>query len=153
MSPPPIPERLAPLMWRKPAFVWAPLALALAIGWPTALFVETPAWQRLAWMLGAATFVCALISLGAAWALGRAPKARRIVMLHVVLAGALVLLTASLLTTPRFDLGSALAVTPLAFLVGLPILLVSGLIFTWIAFTAPRKRAVDASGHDVQPFA
>jgi hypothetical protein len=153
MSPPPIPERLAPLMWRKPAFVWIPLALALAIGWPAILFLEAPNWQRMALTLSAATFVCALISLGAAWALGRAPKARRIVMLHVVLAGALVLLAAPFLTTPRLDVGSALAVTPLAFLIGLPILLVSGLLFTWIAFTAPRKRAVDAGAHDVQPFA
>lgn len=153
MSPPPIPERLAPLAWRKPAFVWVPLALTISIGWPSTLFFEAPSWQRMVLTLGAATFTLALMSLGAAWALGRAPKARRIVVLHIVIAGAVGLLAAAFLIPPSFDLGSALAFTPLALLIGLPITLCSALIFAWIALTSPSKRTVDVAAHDVQPFA
>ena len=153
MSPPPIPERLAPLAWRKPALVWVPLALTISIGWPSALFLEAPNWQRIALMLGAATFTLALLSLGAAWGLGRAPKARRIVVLHVVIAGVVALLAAAVLVSPSFELGSALAFTPLALLIGLPITLCSALIFAWIALTSQSKRAVDVAAHDLQPFA
>ena len=43
----PIPQRIPPLTWRKPAFLWTPIALALAIGWPVALFYDDATPQRL----------------------------------------------------------------------------------------------------------
>jgi hypothetical protein len=43
MRGPPIPQRIPPLAWRAPAILWTPLALAVAIGWPAAIFYDEPA--------------------------------------------------------------------------------------------------------------
>jgi hypothetical protein len=156
MSPPPIPERLPTLAWRVPAILWTPLALALAIGWPALLFMDDPGVQRATLAIGATAFAGALGSLGASWALGRAPKARRIVVLHVVIAGALASLAAPFAFAHLFadqqDLGAALTLTPLTLLLGLPIALASGIIFAWIALTTPRAPRSHIMVQDVQPF-
>lgn len=147
----PIPQIIAPLTWRRPAFIWTPLALAAAIGWPAALFMEEASLQRLALVAGMAVFAIALITLGASWALGKAPRTRRVVVLHVLLAGALVavlspfILTELLAALANYDENAAaassfgadmaLAMAPLALIIGLPMTLVSALLFAWLALT------------------
>lgn len=168
MRGPPIPHRIPPLSWRTPAFLWTPAALALAIGWPAALFYNAPGLQRLALVAGAVVFALALVSLGASWALGRAPRTRRVVVLHVIFAGALTAIVApfaltELLATAanyeqdgagaRFSFEMALATAPLALVLGLPIALISGIVFAW---TALARHAVNDHDFvlrdDIQPF-
>lgn len=168
----PVPQRIAPLSWRKPTLLWTPAALALAIGWPAALFYNDPNPQRLALVAGAAVFALALISLGVSWATGQAPRARRIVVLHVVIAGALVAIAAPFVLIEllalvadyeregageSFTFAMSLAMIPLALVIGLPVSLVSGIVFAWVAL----KRSEIGGGDlledrvfrdDVQPF-
>lgn len=154
----PIPQRIPPLQWRAPAYVWTPLALALAIGWPAALFYQEPVLQRAALIAGAVVFALALAALGVSWARGAPPRARRVVVLHVVLAGALTALAAPFALTRLLSAAGAtltpamaLAMTPLALLLGLPIALVSAILFAWVALKrAPLEE--DLVGFDVQPF-
>jgi hypothetical protein len=168
--PAPIPERIAPLTWRKPTLVWTPLALALAIGWPAALFYNDPGPQRLALVAGAAVFALALLTLGASWAIGRAPRVRRIVVVHVVLAGALVALAAPFVLIEllalvadyehegageSFSFEMSLAMVPLALVIGLPMALFSGIVFAWVALkrgVPGRDKLIVDDRFDVQPF-
>jgi hypothetical protein len=46
----------------------------------------------------------------------------------------------------------SLAMTPLAFVIGLPIALVSGTLFAWIALAKPRVVEDLVGFQDVQPF-
>jgi hypothetical protein len=140
----------------------------LAIGWPAGLFVNDAGLQRLALVAGAAVFAVALVSLGASWALGRAPKARRIVVLHVVIAGTLASLAAPYVLTEllaavadyehagaraNFSFAMSLALTPLALVLGLPIALISGVVFAWVALAPPTPpRRARIAREDVQPF-
>lgn len=132
----PIPQRIAPLTWRRPAFIWTPLSLALAVGWPAALFAQQPELQRLI-LLGAITvFAVALASLGAAFALGRVPKARRDIVRHVLIAATLVALLAPIAraaTSTSFTLDMAFAAIPLSLIFALPIAFVSALILAYLA--------------------
>lgn len=166
----PIPQRIAPLTWRRPTFVWTPLALAAAIGWPAALFYQDQTPQRLALVAGAAVFAIALTTLGIGWAMGRPPKARRVVVVHVVIAMFIAALVAPFVLTQvlaaladykqdgagqQFSLDMSLAMTPLVIVVGLPIGLVSGILFAWIALARPRVDSadiIDDFRSDVQPF-
>lgn len=166
----PIPQRIAPLTWRKPAFVWTPLALALAIGGPAAVFYNEPALQRLAGVAGAAVFALALITLGASWIMGRAPRARRIVVQHVVIAGAIVALVAPFVLVELlalvadyerqgagegFTFAMSLAMAPLALVIGLPASLAAGIVFAWVALKRGDAGAGDLVADDrfdVQPF-
>jgi hypothetical protein len=152
--------------------LWTPLALALAIGWPAAIFYDEPAMQRTVLVAGALVFALALITLGASWLVGHAPRARRIVVLHVVVAGAIASVIAPFVLTEllalvadyeragagaRFTVEMALAMTPLALVLGLPISLISGITFAWAALTTPKRRGGDLLDdgvfrHDVQPF-
>lgn len=170
MSGPPIPERIPPLAWRRPAILWTPLALTVGIGWPAGVFYDEPAMQRTVLIVGAAAFALALVTLGGSWLIGRAPKARRIVVLHVVIAGGLAALCAPFIVTEllgaisdhaapgaQAGLAMAAAAAPLALVLGLPIALVSGLLFAWIALATPQTRGGDlledeVFRHDVQPF-
>lgn len=170
MARPTVPERIAPLTWRRPTFVWTPLALAAAIGWPLALFYQDGNPQRLALVAGAVVFAIALTTLGVSWFLGRPPKARRVVVLHVVLAMFIAALLAPFVLTQvlgavadykqdgaghQFNADMSMAMTPLALVVGLPIGLVSGILFAWIALAQPRTDSsdvVDDFRSDVQPF-
>lgn len=166
----PIPQRIAPLTWRRPTFIWTPVALAAAIGWPAALFYQDQTPQRLALVAGAAVFAIALTTLGVGWALGRPPKARRVVVLHVVLAMCIAAVLAPFVLTQllaavadykqegagqQFGLDMSLAMTPLVIVLGLPIGLISGILFAWIALARPRADAEEIVGdfrRDVQPF-
>lgn len=141
----PIPQRIAPLSWRKPSFLCTPLALAIAIGWPAALVWEQPALLRTALFSGTIVFAVALALLGASWALGRAPKTRLDAVLHVVCAGALVSLLAPLALsdsiaaiagsgdTANPSVAVGLAMAPLALIFVLPAALLSGALFAWVA--------------------
>lgn len=168
MRSPPIPQRIPPLKWRNPAFIWTPLALAAAIGAPAALFYDEPLLQRFVLVAGAAVFALALITLGAGWALGHAPRTRRTVVLHVLSAGALSAFAAPLAFVELlaliagearggFDVMMSMAMTPLALVLGLPVALISGIVFAFLALKRePAPRAglddSDARPHDVQPF-
>ena len=173
MAAPPIPQRIPPLAWRQPAFLWTPLALAVAIGWPAALFFNDYSLQQLVVVAGAVVFALALISLGAAWALRRPPRTRRTVVMHVVVAGAAASCVVPFILTQllgavanyshsgagaNFTLPMAMTMLPLAIVLGLPIALVSGIAFTWIALKRqspdePRDLLSDGLLHsDVQPF-
>lgn len=163
----PVPQRIAPLRWRKPAILWTPLALAAAIGWPAALLQSAPALQRAVLVAGALVFAMALTSLGAAWALGRAPKARRTVVAHVLAAGAVAAFAAPFVLTrllaaaaqvrgesgeAAFNAATAMAMTPLALLLGLPIALASGVVFAWAALTPGRAGEGDLVEIDTEAF-
>lgn len=165
----PIPQRIAPLTWRAPAILWTPLALTLAIGWPAALFYYDPTPQRVTLVAGFAVFAVALISLGAAWALGKAPRTRLTVITHVVIAGVIVALAAPFVLTQvlalvasstgqsgaPFGLSMSLAMTPLALLLGLPMALISGALFSLIALTRKANvREIELLGMNeyVEPY-
>lgn len=164
MRRPTIPRRIAPLAWRKPAFLWTPLALALAIGWPYLAFREDGALANMALIAGAFVYALALTTLGVAWAFGRAPRSRREVVLHVVFAGAVAALGAPYAMTRLlgiaaeegkvFTLPMALGVTPLAIVLGLPVALLSGLVFAIVALRRPAISEADAEDarFEVQPF-
>ena len=163
----PIPQRIAPLAWRKPAFLWTPIALALAIGWPVALFYEDLGAQRLAVTALFAVFAIALVALGASWIIGRPPKSRRIVVLHVVTAGVLAALAAPFVLTTllssiaehehqgaasQVSIAMSFATTPLVVILGLPVVLVSGIVFAWTALKRGATARKEDYRHDVQPF-
>jgi hypothetical protein len=171
MRGPPIPQRIPPLTWRRPSFIWTPIALALAIGWPTALFYNAPNLQRLALVAGAFVFALALLTLGASWIMGRAPRTRRIVVLHVLTAGAIAAIVAPFVLTEllaavadyehagagaNFTFTMSLAMAPLALVLGLPIALISGIVFAWLALSRrPPPDELLGDGvftSDVQPF-
>lgn len=167
MAGPPIPQRIPPLSWRKPAFVWTPLALALAIGWPAGAFYDEIGPQRLIIAALFIVFAIALATIGASWIMGRPPKSRRVVVLHVVAAGALSALLAPFLLTSllglvaearqgageQFDLEMSATAMPLVLMLGLPVVLVSGIVFAWTALKrAPRAESAEADHFDVQPF-
>ncbi|MGQ0532675.1 MAG: hypothetical protein ACT4OF_08310 [Caulobacteraceae bacterium] len=166
MRGPPIPQRIPPLAWRQPAFLWTPLALALAIGWPALLFWDDIGPQRVAIAALFIVFAMALVTLGASWLFAWAPKARRIVVLHVVIAGAFAALAAPFVLTrvlaavaadwsaaEHFSLAMSLATTPLVLILGLPVVLVSGILFSWTALKRGQVRdSADDYRYDVQPF-
>lgn len=166
MSPPPIPQRIPPLTWRQPSVLWTPAALAVAIGWPAALFYNDLSLQQLAVILGAAVFALALTTLGASWALRRPPKTRRTAVMHVILAGAIACLAAPFALTnllsaasnpagAHFTSAMALAMLPLTIVLGLPMTLISAVMFCWIALKRPPPpEPEDVIGYhgDMQPF-
>jgi len=161
----PIPQRIPPLNWRRPAFLWTPLGLALGIGAPAAVFYDDPGIQRAMLLAGIFVFAAVLTALGGSWLLGRAPRARRTVVAYVVAAGAIAALVApfamaELLATTapeRPSIAMAMTMTPLALLIGLPSALAAGLVFSWIAM---KPKDLDGDKllddavfrHDVQPF-
>jgi uncharacterized membrane protein len=145
--------------------LWTPLALALAIGWPYLAFLYDGAMANMALIAGAFVYALALTTLGVAWAFGRAPRSRREVVLHVVAAGAIAALGAPYALTrllgataaagaEAFSLPMALGVTPLAVVLGLPIALISGLVFALVALRRPSVSEADLEDarFEVQPF-
>jgi hypothetical protein len=173
MVPPPIPQRIPPLTWRQPALLWTPIALAAAIGWPAVMFYNDLGLQQLVVIAGAAVFALALVTLGASWMIRRPPKTRRTVVMHVVVAGAIASLIAPFVLTQllaavadyshsgaaaNFTLPMAVALLPLAIVLGLPVALLSAVAFTWIALKRqrplePHDLLNDGMLHsDVQPF-
>lgn len=164
MRGPPIPQRIPPLSWRKPAFLWTPIALALSIGWPMALFYEDVGPQRMAIAALFVVFAVALVTLGASWVMGRPPKSRRIVVLHVVTAGVIAALAAPFVLTSllalvahegaaqQFSLAMSFATTPLVVMLGLPVVLVSGIVFAWTALKRSAPVSEEDYRYEVQPF-
>ncbi len=160
----PIPQRIPPLAWRKPAFLWTPIALALSIGWPIALFYEDVGAQRLAITALFVVFAMALVTLGVSWMTGRPPKSRRIVVLHVVTAGVITALVAPFALTwllaliahegaaEQFSPAMSFTTTPLVVMLGLPVVLVSGILFAWTALKRGAQVSQEVHRHDVQPF-
>lgn len=149
----PIPQRIPPLVWRKPAFLWTPIALACAVGWPAAVFYNEPHMQRLAMGAGALVFALALATLGIGWAQGRAPKARRIVVAHIVVAAIIVAVLAPLVLARGDMIANVMAMAPLALVMILPAAFISALIFAWLALTpAAESEDADDIKHRVQPF-
>ncbi|MFT3729438.1 MAG: hypothetical protein QM759_16560 [Terricaulis sp.] len=169
MARPPVPQRIPPLRWRTPAFVWTPIGLLIGIGWPMGLFFNDMDLQKVIVIVTTAVFAFALVTLGVSWAVGAAPKTRRAVILHVLAAGFVASLAAPYVLTRLFaavggyeKAGAAVhvpmamseAMTPLALMIGLPLALISGAAFAWIALT--RQRPDDLPDNirtaDVQPF-
>ncbi len=114
-----------------------------------------------AMIAGAFVYALALTTLGAAWALGRAPRSYREVVLHVVIAGAVAALAAPYAVVRLLAIASraanadalpaALGLTPLAIVIGLPVALVSGMAFALVALHRPTTAEPEAP-LDVQPF-
>jgi hypothetical protein len=167
MDHPPIPVRIPPLTWRKPVFLWTPLALAAAIGWPALLFQNDGALQKLAVVAGAAVFALAMVTLGIAWGTGKAPRTRRTVVIHVLFAGAIASLLAPFVLTTllagvadyehagdgaRFSIEMSLAMVPLGLVIGLPVGLVSGIVFAWLGLTRAKLEDDGLGAFETQPF-
>jgi hypothetical protein len=169
MKPAPIPQRVPPLTWRGPTFVWTPLALALAVGGPAALLAGDGALMQFALVAGATIYAMALTTLGGAWALGRAPRTRREVVLHVLAAGAIASVLAPFVLTEllsvvanyehagagdAFTFGMSLSIMPLALVLGLPITLATAIVFSIVALERPRiaKLSEDELRHQAQSF-
>lgn len=101
---------------------------------------------------GAAAFAVGLLSLGAAWAFGRAPRTRREALLHLLWPGAAAAMASPFVFTlllrlvaqargvaiTQVPFGSVAATAPLAVYLGLPIALFAGLAFAWVALVKPR---------------
>lgn len=130
------------------------MALASAVAWPAGVLVAEQSLRRISMLALGVTLVIALLSLGGSWLVGKPPRSRRNVVLHVVIAGAIVALAAPFLAASLFTtatgFSAALTLAPLALLLGLPMALVSGVLFAWIALTPATTHARDA--RDVQPF-
>lgn len=169
MRPAPIPQRAPPLTWRTPAYVWTPLALAIAVGGPALLLSGDGPLAQFALVAGAAIYALAMMTLGAAWALGRPPRTYRDVVAHVLLAGAMASALAPFALTEllamvanyehagagdAFTMDMALSIMPLALVLGLPITLLTAIAFSLMALSRPRveKLNPDDVKHNVQPF-
>jgi hypothetical protein len=169
-TPPPVPRRIPPLTWRQPVLVWTPAAVVLALGWPAVMLQGEPALMQTALIGGAIVFAASFLTLFAAWMFGRAPRTRRDVMQHFLIAGFIVALAAPFVLTALLDSvaqyhervsglrgATAFAITPLAILLGLPIAFFYGLAFSLVALVKPpHERAARPAArpmHDVQPFA
>lgn len=165
---PHVPELIPPLKWRAPAVLWTPLALALAIGWPALLLSSDATMARGVGAAGVLTFVLGLSTLGLAWARGKPPRSHRDVLVHLVVAGALVSLTAPfamvwLIETAAaqrnpgaenvsLPLSASLSMIPLTLLVGLPTAFISALVFAVVALVKPpRNTPAQASERELFP--
>jgi hypothetical protein len=91
-------------------------------------------------------------------------------VLHVLLAGTLAAFAAPFVLTEllalvadvensgaegSFSTSMSMAMTPLALVLGLPISLVSGTLFAWLALSRPRGEVLEDNifvANDVQPF-
>jgi hypothetical protein len=150
----PIPIRIPPLRWRAPALLWIPAALALSIGWPAALLPTSPELRQLALVGDAVVFALAMTGLWLRWMIRGAPRARRVIVRHVVVWGAIVSAAAPFVLTsgivsvasplPAGDVSSLsfstiASLVPLSLLLGLPTALVSGSIFALVALTHPGR--------------
>ncbi len=145
----PIPERAPPLEWRRPAQLWTPLALVLALGWPAAALRGNGALPYFYLVAGAAGFALAFVSLAGASIMRRPPKTRRIVITHVIAGCAAALAAAptvylallrriAALEDGAPDVGvgdgTGVALAPLALMLGLPAALFAGAVFSLVSF-------------------
>ena len=137
--------------------IWTPVALVLALGWPALMLRHDEGLARTVVIAGAMAFALGFVTLGGAWAIGKPPRTRRAVILHLLFAGAVAALAAPFvfetLVRAVVEAGGAeggeaeriaalppsfaLAMAPLALLLGLPVTLFSGLVFSWVALVKP----------------
>lgn len=152
-----VPELIPPLRWRGPAILWTPLALVLAVGWPALLLGSDTTMARGVGAAGVLTFILGLSTLGFAWARGKPPRSHRDVLLHLVIAGALVSVTAPFAMVWLIEaaaaqrnpgaeevslpLSASLSMIPLTLLVGLPTAFISALVFAMVALVKPPRNA------------
>lgn len=142
--------RVPPLIWRRPGFLWGPVALAIALGAPALVFFQDGGFAQMVVVAAAVGLIAALVSLAIASAAGRPPRSRREIVLHALWLSLLSALLApvafqALLTAMEgieapsgpvgLDLMLPLALWPLAILIGLPTALFGGLTLGYIAFT------------------
>jgi hypothetical protein len=85
-------------------------------------------------------------------------------VLHVVIAGVIAALVAPFVLTwvlsavaegqarENFSFAMSMTMTPLVLVLGLPVVLISGILFAWIALKQPRAQIEEDYRHDVQPF-
>jgi len=141
--------REPPLLWRSPAPLWALLALIVGLGLPWLILRDEGGMAQMALLVAGVGFCSALISLVIASSMGRAPRSRREVMVHVLWLGVLTALLAPILFQVLLHamegieapdgpngLSGALpfALWPLALFLGLPMALFSGLVLSFVAF-------------------
>ncbi|MES1198713.1 MAG: hypothetical protein ABUS48_01890 [Pseudomonadota bacterium] len=146
----PVPRRIAPLAWRRPAFLWTPIAVALAVGWPAYVLHEQNGFAALMLASGALGMALSLAALGGAWALGRPPRTRKTVVRNVTWTGAVIAAAApfvlvNLLAPGELAKETPFAMAPLALILGLPISLFAGIVFSMVALV---KQAPDAADDD-----
>ena len=143
----PIPRRIAPLAWRRPVVVWIPLALALALGWPSLALYQEAGLGEAVLIAGAAAAALGLTGLGLAWAFKRPPRTRREAIPYLLLPGC-----AAALATPfvlnwvlsaanqeELPFSLAASAAPLALLIGFPAALFSALVFSIVALVKPQR--------------
>ena len=160
----PIPQRYPSLRWRKPVVIWTPIALALALGWPAYFVRDAPALMNTMLGAGAGALFIALGTTIVSFAFDRAPRTRRDIIVRTIWSGvaaaALTPLGYNVLVwamrgasdpRPWIDV-AALAATPLALLIGGPIALFAGLVFSFVAFVKPERMSWKqaAAGHSPQ---
>lgn len=146
------------LAWRRPAPLWALLALTIALGVPALVLMGEDGMGQLTLIVAALSNTAALLSLMFATAIGRMPRSRREVMLHVLWLGVFAALASPLafqilltamegVEAPEGPIGLSsflpFALTPLSLFVGLPIALLGGLCLAFLAFRrAPAEAPV-----------
>ncbi len=158
-SPLAVPRRFPSLSWRKPAWAWAPIGLALGLGWPALALRQESGLGALVLIGGALTFALAFMSLGLAWALRRPPRTYKTVLTHILSAGLIVALAAPFAFTHLLEWISKteggdgalglperlnVLLWPLALLIGLPVICFAGGVFALLAFVKPPPIPLDA---------
>ncbi|MES1199642.1 MAG: hypothetical protein ABUS48_06655 [Pseudomonadota bacterium] len=148
---PPIPRRIPPLSWRQPFFIWTPIAVVLALGWPAALLQDQDGFMALALTAGATGMAASVVALGGAWLLGRPPRTRASVIRNVAWTGAVIAAAAPFVLVNVMSKGPSglhastpLAVAPLALMLGLPMSLFAGTVFALVALVKPRPEKAEA---------
>ena len=144
----PVPRRIAPLAWRRPALLWTPIAIALAVGWPTYALHEQTGFAALMLGSGATGMTLSLAALGGAWALGRPPRTRKTVIRNITWTGAVIAAAAPFLLVNLLAAGAVaketpFAMAPLALILGLPISLYAGIVFSMVALVKQAPEADD----------
>ncbi len=118
---------------------------------------EEPGMAQMAAIVGGIAFAIAAVSLGAAWLLGRPPRQRRTVIAHLLTAGAIAALASPFVFATLLDVLAqnegaaesglpnriAWALAPLALMLGLPLALFGGLVFSYVAMVKPPRLALN----------
>jgi hypothetical protein len=153
-------ETLAPppLAWRRPAWLWLTLALALSVAWPVLFLKSEGGLAQFAAITAGAAFLIALIALSIAYAMRKPPLLRRHVIAYMVVAAAFCALVSPLafiallgalaqseyggeasgLEIAGLSPEMAWALAPLALAVGAPASVVAGLALAFLGFRKPK---------------
>jgi hypothetical protein len=86
-------------------------------------------------------FALAMTGLWLRWMIRGAPKARRVIVRHIVVWGAIVSAAAPYVLT-KAGATATVSMLPLSLLLGLPATLVSGSLFALLAFRRPPSVAL-----------